>query len=223
LTRIAVLVSGHGRGTNFQAIIDARERGELPVEIAVLVSTSAETGAVERAKKHGIEVLVLDPKVFPSEQQYFAALARELQQRQVDLVCLAGYMRKVHPDFIAQYPNRIMNIHPALLPAFGGKGMFGIHVHEAVIESGAKFSGATVHFVDAEYDHGPIILQRVVPVEDDDTPETLAARVLREEHQLYPQAIRLFAEKRLKVTGRRVRILPEGQNACQTDSQHQGG
>ncbi|NCO33803.1 MAG: phosphoribosylglycinamide formyltransferase [Armatimonadetes bacterium CG2_30_59_28] len=205
--RIAVLVSGHGRGTNFQAIIDAHERGEFAAEIAVLVSASADAGAVDRAVEHGIETLVVDPKRFALEQDYFAALARELLAREIGLVCLAGYMRQVAPDFIREFPNRIMNIHPALLPAFGGKGMYGIHVHEAVIESGAKFTGVTVHFADAEYDHGPIILQRVVPVDEDDTPESLAARVLKEEHRLYAEAIRLFAENRLKVTGKRVRIV----------------
>jgi len=123
-------------------------------------------------------------------------------------VCLAGYMRLLGPPFLGRFAGRVMNVHPGLLPAFGGQGFYGRRVHEAVLESGTKFSGITIHFVDEEYDHGPIILQRVVPVLDDDTVETLAARVLAEEHGAYADAVRLFAERRLRVEGRRVRTLP---------------
>ncbi len=207
--RVGVLVSGRGRGTNLQAIIDACERGETAAQVSVVISTNPEAGAVERARRHGIEALIVDPQQFASQENYERELTRLLHERRVDLVCLAGYMRKLSPLFIGAFRNRILNIHPALLPAFGGQGMYGHHVHEAVLESGAKFSGVTVHLVDEEYDHGPIVLQTVVPVHDDDTPDTLAARVLEQEHKLYPQAIRLFAEKRLKVEGRRVKIVEE--------------
>jgi phosphoribosylglycinamide formyltransferase-1 len=205
--RLGVLVSGRGRGTNLQAIIDACERRETKAQVAVVISANPEAGAVERARTHGIETLIVDPKQFASADDYGRELLRLLQERQVDLVCLAGFMRKLPPLFIDAFRNRIMNIHPALLPAFGGQGMYGHHVHEAVITSGAKFSGVTIHFVDEEYDHGPIVLQAVVPVHDEDTPETLAVRVLEQEHKIYPQAIRLFAEGRLKVEGRRVKVV----------------
>ncbi|HEU4751482.1 MAG TPA: phosphoribosylglycinamide formyltransferase, partial [Armatimonadota bacterium] len=141
------------------------------------------------------------------------ALTRAFEGAGVDLICLAGYMRLLGPAVLARYAGRIMNIHPGLLPAFGGQGFYGRRVHEAVLESGTKLSGATVHFVDEEYDHGPIILQRAVPVLDDDTVETLAARVLEEEHRAYPEAVRLFAEGRLRIEGRRVRTLPPREEA----------
>lgn len=207
--RLGVLVSGRGRGTNLQAIMDACERGETKAQVVVVISTNPEAGAVERARRHGVEALIVDPKQFASQEDYERELTRLLEERRVDLVCLAGYMRKLSPLFVGVWRHRILNIHPALLPAFGGQGMYGHHVHEAVIESGAKFSGATVHIVDEEYDHGPIVLQTVVPVHDDDTPDTLAARVLEQEHKLYPQAIRLFAEGRLRVEGRRVKVVSE--------------
>lgn len=180
---------------------------DAPARVCLLVSTNAECGAVARAYEHGIETLILTPKAYESETAFDMAMADAMLRRGIALICLAGYMRKLTPDFIHQFPNRIMNIHPALLPAFGGKGMYGIRVHEAVIASGAKFSGATVHFVDEEYDHGPIIVQSVVAVQDDDTAESLAARVLQEEHRIYPEAIRLFAQGRIEVVGRRTRIL----------------
>src|SRR5262249_6885006 len=138
-----------------------------------------------------------------------AALAAAFHEAGAELVCLAGYMRLLGPRFLEPFAGRVMNIHPALLPAFGGQGFYGRRVHEAVIESGVRVSGVTVSFVDAHYDGGPIILQRVVPVEEEDTPETLAARVLAMEHQAYPEAIRLFAEGRLTIHGRRVRVAPE--------------
>lgn len=205
---VAVLVSGHGRGSNFQAIVDATESGAVPARVRLLVSTNAECGAVQRAANHGIEALVLSPNEFKSEVAFDEAVAEAIASRGIDLICLAGFMRKLTPEFIRQFRNRIMNIHPALLPAFGGQGMFGLRVHEAVIESGAKFSGATVHFVDEEYDHGPIITQAVVSVADDDNPQSLADRVLRAEHRIYPEAIALFAEGRLSINGRRVRVNP---------------
>ncbi|PJB70157.1 MAG: phosphoribosylglycinamide formyltransferase [Armatimonadetes bacterium CG_4_9_14_3_um_filter_66_14] len=206
--RVGVLVSGKGRGTNLQALIDARERGELGADLVLVVSTSAEAGALERARKHSLEALFVDPKQFATAEELDLALAQTMEQRQVGLICLAGYMRMLTAALIRRFPNRIMNIHPALLPAFGGKGMYGHHVHEAVIASGAKYTGVTVHFADEEYDHGPIALQKVVEVLPDDDADSLAARVLREEHKLYARAVHLFAEGRLQVEDRRVRILP---------------
>jgi len=152
--------------------------------------------------------LFVDPNQFTTPEELDLALAEIMQERDIGLICLAGYMRLVTPALIRRFPNRIMNIHPALLPAFGGKGMYGHRVHEAVIESGVRYTGVTVHFVDDQYDHGPIILQKVVDVLPDDTPDSLAARVLKEEHKLYARAVRLFADDRLRVEGRRVHILP---------------
>jgi len=206
--RVGVLVSGKGRGSNLQALIDARERGELGAQIVTVVSLSAEAGALERARKHNIEARFVDPNQFSAPEELDLALAEIMAERQVSLICLAGYMRMLTPVLIRRFPNRIMNIHPALLPAFGGRGMYGPHVHEAVIESGAKYSGVTVHLVDEIYDHGPIVLQKVVPVLDDDDADALAARVLTEEHKLYARAVNLFADGRLEVIGRRVRVLP---------------
>jgi len=206
--RVGVLVSGKGRGTNLQAIIDASEAGSIDAEVVVVVSTTQPTGALDRAQKHNIPAVFVDPSRYPTPEALDDALARAMHDHQVELVCLAGYMRRLTPTFLQQFPNRVMNIHPALLPAFGGQGMYGHHVHEAVYESGARFSGATVHFVDEKYDHGPIIVQRIVPIEDDDTPDTIAAKVLKEEHKAYPEAIQLFATGRLRVQGRRVVRVP---------------
>lgn len=204
--RIGALLSGRGRGTNLQAILDACRSGAIPGSVVLAASTNPEAPALERAAAAGAEPLAIDGSL--STEDLDPCLTQAFQDREVDLVCLVGFMRLLGPHFLAAFPQRIMNVHPSLLPAFGGRGFYGRRVHEAVLESGARFSGATIHFADAEYDHGPIVLQAVVPVLDDDTPETLAARVLVEEHRLYPEAIRLFAEDRLQVHDRRVRILP---------------
>jgi phosphoribosylglycinamide formyltransferase-1 len=208
LPRIGILLSGHGRGTNMQALIDASREGRLPADIALVVSTSPGAPALERAEESGVPAHLLSAKRYPMQEALDAALIQAFEEARVDLICLAGYMRLLGPAFLAHFPGRVMNVHPGLLPAFGGQGFYGRRVHEAVLESGAKITGVTVHFVDEEYDHGPIILQRAVPVEEDDTPETLAARVLTEEHRAYPEAARLFAEGRLRIEGRRVRVLP---------------
>jgi phosphoribosylglycinamide formyltransferase 1 len=206
--RIGVLLSGKGRGSNMQAIIEACRRGEVPGEVVRVVSTSPGAPALERARALGVDTLFVDPEgVDPRELD--ARLTDAFREVKADTICLAGFMRKVGPAFLATFSGRILNIHAALLPCFGGQGFYGRRVHEAVLESGTRFSGATVHFVDELYDHGPIIAQAVVPVEDDDTVETLAARVLEQEHRLYPQALRLLAEGRLEVQGRRVRIKRE--------------
>jgi phosphoribosylglycinamide formyltransferase-1 len=200
--RIGVLASGSG--TNLQAIIDAIERRELDGEIGAVVSNVPTAYALQRAAQHRIPAKVIDHHGFPSREAFDQALVAELDAQKVELVCLAGFMRVLSPLFVRHYAGRIMNIHPALLPAF--KGLWGHHVHEAVIASGARYSGCTVHFVTEDVDGGPIIIQRVVPVFDRDTPETLAARVLEQEHRAYPEAVRLFAQGRLQVIDRRVRI-----------------
>lgn len=214
--RIAVMVSGHGRGTNLQAIIDACASGEIPGRVVVVIGTRADALAMERARNAGVPTVIVSPRHYAdNESGYAAALLNTLNAYNVQLLCLAGYMRILPKPVVEAYRGRVMNVHPALLPLFGGKGMYGEHVHRAVLESGMKVSGCTVHFVDEEYDTGPIILQSVVPVYDDDTPETLAARVLPEEHRTYVRAIRLFAEGRLKIEGRRVYVI-EG---CSRDAQ----
>jgi phosphoribosylglycinamide formyltransferase 1 len=258
--KIGILLSGRGRGSNMQAIIDACQSGLIPGEVVRVVSTSPGAPALERARAAGVDALFVDPSggkahhgdtetrrgtdmqssgkpvalagrheqggASPSdsilsdpisvspclrgesspESSLDARLLAAFREAGADTIVLAGFMRKLGPAFLQAFPQRILNIHAALLPCFGGQGFYGRRVHEAVIESGARFSGATVHFVDDEYDHGPIILQAVVPVEDDDTPDTLAARVLEQEHRIYPEALRLLAEGRLEIQGRRVKI-----------------
>ncbi len=205
--RIGVLVSGHG--TNLQAILDACGRGDIRGNVAVVVASRFGAHAVERARQASVPAIVLAPRSFPGRDAYDAKLAEVLRAHEVDLICLAGFLRILTPGFVAQFAGRIMNIHPALLPAFGGRGMYGAHVHRAVLASGVKISGCTVHFVDETPDGGPIILQAAVPVHDDDTEETLAARVAEEEHRLYPEAIKLFADGRLRVVGKRVTIIED--------------
>lgn len=199
---LGVLASG--RGSNLQSIIDATEGGELDAVVKVVISNNSKAYALERARNHGIQAIHLSHKQFETAEAFDEALLDTLRQFEVELVVLAGYMKLISPKVIEAYRNKMLNIHPALLPSFGGKGMYGTHVHEAVIETGAKLSGVTVHIVDEKYDHGPIVWQKAVPVLDDDTPETLAARILPEEHKVYPQAIQLFAEGNIRVEGRRV-------------------
>jgi phosphoribosylglycinamide formyltransferase-1 len=211
--RIAILMTGrHGRGSNMEAIARACADGQIDGSVVVVAGTVDGSPALERAASLGLPTMVIKTprKGAQSDDEdvaYGEALLRELQAVDAGLICLAGYMRKLPPAVTAAYPRRIMNIHAALLPSFGGQGMYGMNVHQAVIDYGAKVSGCTVHFADDEYDTGPVILQTVVPVEDDDTPETLAARVLVAEHQTYPAAVALFAAGRLRVAGRRVRIV----------------
>jgi formyltetrahydrofolate-dependent phosphoribosylglycinamide formyltransferase len=212
MKRLCILVSGKARGTNMAAIIDACQRGEIPdSEVVLVIGTREDAPALQRARESGVPTCVIDPKAFPNEDAYGDALLRTLRDAQPDLICLAGYVRLLPANVVRAYPYRILNIHPALLPLFGGKGMYGMRVHEAVIESGMKITGCTVHFVDEQYDTGPIVLQSAIEVRDEDTPETLAARLLPVEHATYIRAIRLFVQGRLQVEGRRVRVLPEGE------------
>jgi phosphoribosylglycinamide formyltransferase-1 len=194
---IGVLISGGG--TNLQAIIDAIGAGKLDATIEVVLSNKADAYGLTRARKHGIPTEVLNHKDFASREAYDQAVVARLSDRGVELVVLAGFMRLLSPVFVKAFSNRIMNIHPALLPSFPG-----LNVQQKTVEHGARFSGCTVHFVNEECDEGPIIIQAVVPVFPDDTGETLAARILEQEHRIYPRAIQLYAEGRLKVVGRRV-------------------
>jgi len=204
---IQIAIMASGGGTNLQALLDAWRSGQFNGEIKLVMSNKKDAKALARARATGISTLFLDPAEFSDRCAYDRELVQRFKQEKIDLVCLAGYMRILTPEFVNQFPQRIMNIHPALLPAFGGAGMYGHHVHKAVIDSGAKYSGCTVHFVDEGTDTGPIILQAVVPVLDHDTPEKLAERILIEEHRLYPRAVALFCEGCLQVAGKRVRIL----------------
>lgn len=208
--RIAVMVSGQGRGSNMQAIIDACASGKVNGEVALVLGVKDDAPAMQRAREQGVRTATISPKDYDTAAEYDDTVLRTLQSHLIDLICLAGYMRVLGQNVIDAYRNRIMNVHPALLPAFCGKGMYGHHVHEAAIARGVKVSGATVHFVDEEYDSGPIILQTVVPVEEDDTPDDLATRVLTAEHRTYTDAIALFADGRLRVVDRKVKVLGAG-------------
>jgi len=203
--KLAVFASG--RGSNFQAILDAIATQRLRAQVVLCVSNRTDAGALQMAQAAQIPATVVEEKQFASSPEYANALLAQLAKHEVNFIALAGFMRKIPVAVVRQFRHRIINIHPALLPSFGGKGLYGHHVHEAVLEYGCKVSGATVHFVDEEYDTGPPILQRCVPVLENDTPETLAARVLEIEHQIYPEALQLFAEERIRVEGRRVKIL----------------
>ena len=189
--KLACLVSGGG--TNLQAIIDNIESGRLDARIVAVISNVPGAGALARAQKHRLPWFVVNNKEYASRQLFDRELAAIIDRQEAQLICLCGFMRIFSPFFIDHYPGRIINIHPALLPSFGGKGFYGHKVHEAVLASGQKVSGCTVHFVDQEVDHGPIILQRTVPVLPEDTPDTLADRVLKEEHIAYSQAISRIA------------------------------
>lgn len=195
---IGVLVSGGG--SNFEALVAAARRGEIPrADFRLLISNKPGAGALDRAARFGVPARVLDPKTFPTRGAYFDAVADALLEKGVRVVCLAGFLLKVEPNFIRRFPGRILNIHPALLPKFGGQGMYGRRVHEAVLAAGEKESGCTVHLVDEEFDHGPALARATVPVAPGDTAEGLAARVLEQEHRLYPAALRQFLEKLDKV------------------------
>ena len=200
--RVGVLASG--RGSNLQAILDAIDAGRLAARVVVVVSDRADAQALDRARRHGAKAVFVDPRQHPDREAFDRAVLAVLDEHKVELVCLAGFMRLLTPGFIAAYRHRILNIHPALLPSFPG-----LHAQRQALAYGAKISGATVHFVDEGVDTGPIILQAAVPVLDDDTEETLSARILAEEHKIYPGAIQLFVEGRLEIQGRRV-IIREG-------------
>lgn len=202
--RLAVLLSGSG--TTLQNLLDRIADGTLVADVAVVVGSRPDAYGLERARRGGIPALAIARKLYPDSSRFNDALHDAIEPFDVDLVVLAGFLSLFQPR--KRYAGRVLNIHPALIPAFCGTGFYGDKVHRAVIESGAKISGCTVHFADDEYDHGPIILQKAVPVLEDDTPDSLAARVHQAENELYPEAIRLWAAGRLAIEGRRVRILP---------------
>jgi phosphoribosylglycinamide formyltransferase 1 len=203
--RIAVLISGGG--TTLRNFIEKIAAGRLPVEIALVVSSSPTARGLQFAADVDIPTVVIERKAFPSQDDFSRAIFDRCRQSRVDLVVMAGFLKRVTiPD---DFDNRVVNIHPGLIPAFCGQGFYGHHVHEAVLEYGVKVSGCTVHFADNQYDHGPVILQRAVSVLDDDTPDTLAARVFDAECEAYPEALRLIAAGRVKLDGRRVRIARE--------------
>jgi len=208
MLNIGVMVSGNG--TNLQAIIDSIASGYLPdCRIATVVSSKEGVYALERAKKNSIPVAVISKKDFGSAEEYDDALLAHMRAHNVELVVLAGFLSLLGKKFVDEYKNAIINVHPSLIPSFCGKGNYGIIPHQKALEYGVKITGATVHFVDPEYDSGPIIFQRAVEVSDDDTPETLQRKVMEQaEWILLPKAILLFSQGKLKVEGRKVRILP---------------
>ena len=200
MARIVVLASGSG--SNFQSLIDNVERGFISKSrIVIAVSDKIDAHALERARKHKIEALYLNPKDYPSREDYDRKIVQEMKARKVDLVLLAGYMRIVTPALLNEFPNAVMNIHPALLPSFPG-----LHAQKQALDWGVKVSGCTVHYVDSQVDHGPIIIQAAVPVEEGDTEETLAARILKQEHRIYPQAVKWHVEGKLALKDRRVTV-----------------
>lgn len=212
-TPLRVVVLASGRGSNLQSVIDAIEAGQVQAQIVAVISNKKDAVALERARKHGLADIFVDPKPFAgrpdSREAYDRSLLEILQQHDVELVLLAGYMKIVTAVLVNAYADRMMNIHPSLLPSFPG-----LDVQKKAIDWGCKLAGCTVHFVTEGVDEGPIIIQAAVPVFDDDTPETLAARILVQEHKIYPRAVQLFAEGRLRVEGRRVLIdaaKPDGE------------
>ena len=199
--RLGVLASGGG--TNLQAIIDRCQESDFPAEIVVVIANNPDAGALERARRAGITACCINHREFSGREAFDAALVAALREAGVELVVLAGFMRIISQVLLDAFPLKIINIHPALLPAFPG-----LHVQQQAIDYGARFSGCTVHFVDGGVDTGPILIQAVVPVLPDDSAESLSARILREEHRIYPRAIQLLAEGRVQVDGRRVTINP---------------
>jgi phosphoribosylglycinamide formyltransferase-1 len=206
MKKLNLVVLASGGGTNLQAIIDNIEALKLDAQIKAVISNNSKSGALERARNHNIPAIHLSHKQFATPEEFDEKLLSVLKENETDLVILAGYMKMLSPMVVRAYKYKILNIHPALLPAFGGPGMYGIFVHEAVINSGVKVTGVTVHMVDEVYDHGPIIIQKCVPVLNDDTPETLQQRVLPHEHELYSKAIQLFAEDKVEIKDNRAYI-----------------
>ena len=195
--KLAVLVSG--RGSNLQAIIDSIDREELDAHLSIVISNTKDAMALKRAEKHGIKTIFIDPSTYLNSKEYDKALVLKLKEFSIDLICLAGYMRILGEEVIQTFEKKIINIHPSLLPAFPG-----LNAQKQAINHGVKFSGCTVHFVDSGVDSGPIILQTVVPVYDDDDEKSLSKRILEQEHYLYPKAIKMIQEKKIRLNGRTV-------------------
>ncbi len=207
MMNIAVLVSGGG--TNLQALIDAEKRGEIKNgKITCVISSNPDAYALERAKNNGIETVVVPKKDYPDRSEYTAAITNALVEAKADLVVYAGFMIILDSQIVKAFPNKMMNVHPALIPSFCGKGFYGLRVHEAVLASGVKLTGATVHFVTEDCDAGPIIAQKAVPVLNGDTPETLQRRVMEEcEWKILPEAVSLFCQGRIKINGNKTEII----------------
>lgn len=198
--RLKIAVFASGRGSNLQAIIDAIESGKLlNSKVVCVISNKKDAGALEIAKSNSISAYYIASENYSSREDFDSAIIDVLNFHSVNLILLAGYLKLLSPIIVQKYRNRILNIHPALLPKFGGKGMYGLNVHRAVIESGEKISGATVHLVDEEYDHGPIIIQESVELDPDETPESLQKKIQKIEHKIYPEAVKLFAEGKIKI------------------------
>ena len=210
MKNIAVLASGGG--TNFQAVLVAVARGEIAGRVCCLIYNRKAAYAAERAAAAGVPAVYLNQLQFPSDEAFRQAIHETLLEYRAEVVVLAGWLKKLSAATTERFANKIVNTHPGLIPAFCGQGMYGHHVHQAVLDYGAKVSGCTIHLVEEHYDTGPIIFQQAVPVEPDDTADTLAARILPHEHRLLVEAIRLLCADRLQVTGRQVRILPEPVN-----------
>lgn len=204
MKKIAVFASGGG--TDFQSVIDSNAKENF-CEIKYLVASKPEIGAINRAKNAGIECLVYDKSVYSNITEFYAFLTEKFQNEGIDLIVLAGWLLIIPKTFVESFEDKIINIHPALLPSFGGKGYYGLNVHKAVLEYGAKLSGATVHFVSSEVDGGAIIMQRAVEVQEGDTPEILQERILKEEHIILPLCVKLFCENKIIKSGRQVRVL----------------
>ncbi|MBS0497325.1 MAG: phosphoribosylglycinamide formyltransferase [Gammaproteobacteria bacterium] len=200
---LVILISG--RGSNMQALLEAK----LPLDRITVISNNTHASGLEIARQHGIETIVLDHRAFPDRQSFDAALAEKIDACQPKLIALAGFMRILSDRFVQRYQDRLMNIHPSLLPAFPGLG-----THARALQEGIKIHGCTVHFVTAQLDHGPIVIQAAIPVAPDDTEETLAARVLKQEHRIYPQAVRWFMEDRIRLDGNRIEVIDSSVSAA---------
>jgi phosphoribosylglycinamide formyltransferase 1 len=205
--RLGVLASG--RGSNFLSLINAIKDGRLNAEMKVLISNKKKAGTLSIAQENQIPDVFISPKTFLEPYEFDQQILETFKKFDVNFVVLAGYLKLLSKELVQAYKGRILNIHPALLPSFGGKGMYGHHVHESVINRGCKVSGVTVHLVDELYDHGPIVMQKCVPVLESDDPDLLAARVLVQEHKVFAEALQLFAEERVQINGQRAVILPK--------------
>ena len=203
---LTLAVFASGRGSNCESIIKMIDRGELDAKLGLILSNKPDAGVLEIAGGHDIPSVVLSEDDYGSRDKFVQEMLHVLEENGVDTIVLAGYLKLVYPEVVHRFHGRILNIHPALLPSFGGDGLYGMRVHKAVIDSGCKVTGVTVHLVDEEYDRGPIVAQEPVRVQDDDDPETLAARVLEVEHKLYPKVIQWLAQGRLEISGGKVKV-----------------
>ena len=195
MKKIAIFASG--RGSNFKTIYKQTITGDILAKICLIISNNPSSGAIDLAGKNAIPIFIINKTLFPDSHLRDMALLRKLIQADIDLICLAGYMKIIPKNIVAHFKNRILNIHPALLPAFGGKGFYGMKVHQAVIQSKASESGVTVHFIDDQYDHGPIVAQEKVIIKEDDTADSLAQKIMAVEHRIYPEVVKAFCENRI--------------------------